>query len=227
MPQNRGVAEAATLPPVGDQLFTLLPSSATGVHFENRLVETRDFNVFTYRNFYNGGGVGDRRPHWRWSARDRADLEPGRAAGSISTRGISTFATSPRRRPHEPRRIPGPPASTIADVNGDGLLDIYICNAGPGDAASRAQRALDQPGAEQGRRPHLQGDGAASTASPTRVLDAGRLLRLRPRRRSRSVRASTTRRARPTASAIATRATCATSTAARSSIATTAATSPT
>ena len=39
------------------QLFTLLPSSYTGVTFVNRLDETRDFNVFTYRNFYNGGGV--------------------------------------------------------------------------------------------------------------------------------------------------------------------------
>ena len=40
------------------QLFSLLPSSATGVQFENRIVETNDRNVFTYRNFYNGGGVG-------------------------------------------------------------------------------------------------------------------------------------------------------------------------
>src|SRR4051794_25342503 len=54
-PASGGVG--APMPPVGDQLFTLLPSNATGVHFENTLVETRDFNVFTYRNFDNGGGV--------------------------------------------------------------------------------------------------------------------------------------------------------------------------
>src|SRR3954471_22511048 len=42
-PGTGGVA--AKLPPVGDQLFTLLPSSATGIHFENQLVESRDFNV--------------------------------------------------------------------------------------------------------------------------------------------------------------------------------------
>src|SRR5215471_7187140 len=40
------------------QLFTRLPSSTTGIHFENRLKETAEVNVFTYRNFYNGGGVG-------------------------------------------------------------------------------------------------------------------------------------------------------------------------
>src|ERR1051326_970058 len=35
----------------------LLPSSYTGVRFENRLTDTHDLNVFTYRNYYNGGGV--------------------------------------------------------------------------------------------------------------------------------------------------------------------------
>ena len=44
-------------PAVGSQLFTLLPAAYTGVHFENRLEETAELNVFTYRNFYNGGGV--------------------------------------------------------------------------------------------------------------------------------------------------------------------------
>src|SRR5207244_9380597 len=45
------------LPPVDGHLFTRLPSTYTGVRFENRLTDTRDLNVFTYRNYYNGGGV--------------------------------------------------------------------------------------------------------------------------------------------------------------------------
>src|SRR5207247_4233599 len=44
-------------PPADGHLFTRLPSTYTGVRFENRLTATRDLNVFTYRNFYNGGGV--------------------------------------------------------------------------------------------------------------------------------------------------------------------------
>src|SRR2546428_13975986 len=50
-----------TLPPADGRLFTLLPSSYTGVRFENRLTDTRELNVFTYRNYYNGGGgaLGD------------------------------------------------------------------------------------------------------------------------------------------------------------------------
>src|SRR5215510_6745726 len=53
---DNGPRDAAP-PPVGTTLFTRLPSTYTGVSFENRLVESREQNVFTYRNFYNGGGV--------------------------------------------------------------------------------------------------------------------------------------------------------------------------
>src|SRR5207249_6336858 len=50
-------ASAPAPPPADGHLFTLLPSSYTGVRFENRLTDTPDLNVFTYRNYYNGGGV--------------------------------------------------------------------------------------------------------------------------------------------------------------------------
>ena len=29
----------------------------TGVDFENKVVNEKDFNIFKYRNYYNGGGV--------------------------------------------------------------------------------------------------------------------------------------------------------------------------
>ena len=38
-------------------LFQSLPSSQTGIDFVNSVKNTKDFNVFRYRNFYNGGGV--------------------------------------------------------------------------------------------------------------------------------------------------------------------------
>src|SRR5688500_17995844 len=55
------LARASESVPTGDQLFARLPSSATGVRFANRIEETNEHNVFTYRNFYNGGGaaIGD------------------------------------------------------------------------------------------------------------------------------------------------------------------------
>src|SRR5215216_7723953 len=40
-----------------DTLFTSLPSSYTGIDFNNKLTDDKDFNIYTYRNFYNGGGV--------------------------------------------------------------------------------------------------------------------------------------------------------------------------
>ena len=42
---------------VNNPLFQLLPSSKTGIYFNNKVQDTKDFNVFKYRNFYNGGGV--------------------------------------------------------------------------------------------------------------------------------------------------------------------------
>src|ERR1700736_1715220 len=55
--QQEKASGRTTAPPVDGRLFTLLPSSYTGVHFENRVDFTPEMNVFTYRNFYNGGGV--------------------------------------------------------------------------------------------------------------------------------------------------------------------------
>ena len=40
-----------------DTLFTSLPSSHTGIDFKNELIYDKDLNIYTYRNFYNGGGV--------------------------------------------------------------------------------------------------------------------------------------------------------------------------
>ncbi len=40
-----------------DLLFNLLDESETGIDFSNNLQFDNDFNVYKYRNFYNGGGV--------------------------------------------------------------------------------------------------------------------------------------------------------------------------
>ena len=39
------------------KLFELMDNKETGISFVNRLEYDQDFNVFTYRNYYNGGGV--------------------------------------------------------------------------------------------------------------------------------------------------------------------------
>ncbi|HAA21654.1 MAG TPA: RNA-binding protein, partial [Cytophagales bacterium] len=44
-------------PPAADTLFSLMPAGYTGVDFANTLSLDESFDVFRYRNYYNGGGV--------------------------------------------------------------------------------------------------------------------------------------------------------------------------
>ena len=43
--------------PPKDPLFAQLPASETGVNFRNDVEDSSNYNILTYRNFYNGGGV--------------------------------------------------------------------------------------------------------------------------------------------------------------------------
>ncbi|HMH84702.1 MAG TPA: VCBS repeat-containing protein [Gemmatimonadaceae bacterium] len=115
-------------PPVDGRLFTLLPSSYTGVSFENRVEATPELNVFTYRNFYNGGGVaagdlnGDGLPEVMLTSNQHGNklyLNKGHfqfqdITDEAGVGGKGSWATG----------------VTFADVNGDSLLDIYVCYAG-------------------------------------------------------------------------------------------------
>ena len=120
----------------GDTLFQLLPSASTGITFSNKVVDDGEFNVFNYRNFYNGGGVAigdlnnDGKPdifftsnqggnklyinngNWKFEdVTDRAGLK-----------GYKRWHTG----------------VTMVDINGDGWLDIYVCNSGGMKDADRA-----------------------------------------------------------------------------------------
>ena len=114
-------------PSGGAPLFTRLPSSETGVVFENRLTDTRDLNVFTYRNFYNGGGAAI------------ADLTGDGLPEIVLTSnlgGTHLFLNEGKFRFREVTDGAGIHSKgwttgvTIADVNGDGRLDIYVSHAG-------------------------------------------------------------------------------------------------
>ena len=41
-----------------DTLFQLIPSEVSGISFINKITNKKGINIFLYRNFYNGGGVG-------------------------------------------------------------------------------------------------------------------------------------------------------------------------
>ena len=131
------VVQAGSAPAVRGQLFTLMPSSVTGVRFENRLADSKELNVFTYRNYYNGGGVGigdlngDGRPEIVLTANQggpRLYLNQ----GSFHFREVTKDAGVTAGRESWTTGV------TLADVNGDGRLDIYVCRAGNGAPARRA-----------------------------------------------------------------------------------------
>src|SRR5687768_5612590 len=107
------------------QLFQNLEPEDSGVIFENKLTSTEDFNIIDYIYFYNGGGVaigdinGDELPDLYLSGnqvKNRLYLNKGNLKFEDVTEragvsGSSTWNTG----------------SVMADVNGDGLLDIYVC----------------------------------------------------------------------------------------------------
>ena len=136
---NRGAA-----PPADGRLFTLLPSSYTGVRFENRLTDTRDDNVFTYRNHYNGGGVaigdltGDGLPEIVLGS-NQGGIRLYLNEGKFHFRDVTDAAGIRRTRPWTT-------GITLADVNGDGLLDIYVCHAGKVDPEDRANELFINQG---------------------------------------------------------------------------------
>ena len=141
-----------------DKLFTLLPASHTGINFENRLTESAATNVFTYRNFYNGGGTGlgdlngDDLPDIYVTSNqasnrlfiNRGDFHFDDVSEVAGVEGTHAWSTG----------------VTLADINGDGLLDIYVCNAGNVEGDSRANELFINKGTADGGIPQFSEQAA-------------------------------------------------------------------
>ncbi|MEQ8550442.1 MAG: VCBS repeat-containing protein [Cyclobacteriaceae bacterium] len=110
------------------KLFENLDAGQTGVEFENTLVFDKDFNIFTYRNFFNGGGVGvgdinnDGLVDLYFNGNqvsnklyiNQGNFKFKDITESSGTGGTKAWSTG----------------VSMADINGDGLIDIYVCNSG-------------------------------------------------------------------------------------------------
>lgn len=112
----------------GDKKFRRVPASESGVTFQNNLTETRDFNIFNYMYFYNGAGVavGDVNGDDLLDIYFTSNQEDNRLylnQGNLKFLDITEIAGV---------KGSGGWATgvTMADVNSDGRLDIYVSYIG-------------------------------------------------------------------------------------------------
>lgn len=108
-----------------NRLFENPSHTETGVDFINTLVPSDDLNILDYLYFYNGGGVaigdinGDELPDIFFSANqgknklyiNKGGLKFEDVSSTAGIEGNSSWNTG----------------VVMGDINGDGLLDIYVC----------------------------------------------------------------------------------------------------
>ncbi len=108
-----------------EHLFNALDAEQTGVDFTNTVTESDDLNILDYLYLYNGGGVAigdinnDSLPDIFFTGnqvRNKLYLNK----GNLQFEDISTEAGVEGNSSWNT-------GTTIADVNGDGFLDIYVC----------------------------------------------------------------------------------------------------
>ncbi|MBW2936862.1 VCBS repeat-containing protein [Aureisphaera sp. CAU 1614] len=109
-------------------LFSLVASSQSNITFTNKVVNQKDFNIFKYRNFYNGGGVaiGDINNDGLSDIFLTANMEENKLylnKGNMVFEDITEKAGVAGNKPWSTGVV-------MVDINADGLLDIYVSNAG-------------------------------------------------------------------------------------------------
>ncbi|GAA0877937.1 VCBS repeat-containing protein [Algoriphagus jejuensis] len=114
--------------PADTTLFTLLPAEHTGIGFQNQLTSTPELNILEYLYYYNGGGVaagdvnGDGLVDLYFTGNqvsnklyiNTGDFQFEDVTESAGVSGDGGWSTG----------------ATMADINGDGLLDIYVAQVG-------------------------------------------------------------------------------------------------
>jgi enediyne biosynthesis protein E4 len=114
-------------------MFELLPTNITGIDFENTVKNSEEFNIFNYRNFYNGGGVaiGDINNDGLSDVLLTSNMGSNKLFlnKGLDKSGNPTFEDISKKAGIE-QTGKWNTGVVMVDINHDGWLDIYICNAG-------------------------------------------------------------------------------------------------
>lgn len=109
-------------------LFKVVDPADSGIDFVNQLEFRQNFNIYTYRNFYNGGGVaiGDINNDGLADIYFTSNMGENKLylnEGDMSFKDITDEAGVAGSRAWST-------GVTMADVNSDGNTDIYVTNSG-------------------------------------------------------------------------------------------------
>lgn len=131
-------ALAGTMDAQDKKLFELLPSTTTGVTFRNTITESREFNALTYENLYNGGGIaaGDINNDGLIDIYFVSNMQQNKLYLNLGDFRFKDITASSGTGGTEGWKS----GAVMVDINGDQLLDIYVCYSGKNSPEKRRNK---------------------------------------------------------------------------------------
>ncbi|MEY2904788.1 MAG: hypothetical protein RJA52_804, partial [Bacteroidota bacterium] len=111
-----------------DYLFELVVPESVGISHINQLNYTEEMNVYTFRNFYNGAGIGV--GDFNNDGYEDLFFAGNQVNNTLYlNKGDWTFLDISEKSGVESKNV-WTTGVSVVDINGDGWLDIYLCKSG-------------------------------------------------------------------------------------------------